>query len=210
VTLEPEIKPKPKHSARTKKAISRELAQKYADKPYAAALNLIMEETPCKKTTAHSAYKWAQKQRGATKKEKEPAAAEAPMLKIIEEKDKEPPFIQTPEPEKPEAITPEVTAPAAMPTEAEKEQLDLFRDMLRGLYDMLFGKEGLAGKYGRSKEQCERLADQQYFWLTRRYSVDDLQKFDTLLLVGAYATVVGGIAKDYLADRRKKTEGTKP
>jgi hypothetical protein len=190
----------------TKSQKAREIALKYTDKPYAAALNLIMEETPCKKTTAHSALKWAQKQKAKPEKPEAPTTEEKPTLQVISDKDKAPPFL-----EKPEAaaeVTPEVVTeakPEAV-TAAEQEQLDLFKSMFRGVYTLLFSEKGLAGKYGRSKEQCEMLADQQYNWLLRRYSVEQLNRFDTLLLIGAYATVLGGMAKDWLADRRKKAE----
>ena len=76
--------------------------------------------------------------------------------------------------------------------------------MLRGTYVLIFSQDGLLGKkYGRTEKQCEQLADMQYRWLVRRYSVEQLERFDTLLLVGAYATFLGGIAKDYIEERRK-------
>lgn len=193
--------PEPKKQSKLDRA--KELARKYSDLPYAAARNRIMEEIPCAKSVAHKAVKLVE-----VEKKKGKHAEGTPDLKIIAEPDQTPAFLE------PQVQpTPEIEAaapPAEVITPEAKEELDLFRDMLRGLYSMIFSKDGVLGeKYGRSVKQCEQLADQQFRWLMRRYSIEQLQSFDTILLVGAYATVIGGIAKDYIAERRKAPKAEK-
>lgn len=204
-TKQEKTEPKKKQS---KTALAREIALKYTDLPYAAARDKVQEEAHTSKSLAHKSVKWAQNQKEKAQKKEGKAT-----LKIIDEPDKTPEFLEAP----PEAApltdeTEPCLTPAEQPaitivTEDQKEQLDLFRDMLRGTYVLVFSEDGILGKkYGRSIKQCEQLADQQYRWLLRRYSVEDLERFDTVLLVAAYGTFLGGIAKDYLAERRKKTE----
>jgi hypothetical protein len=185
-----------------KKAV--EIATKYIDKSYSAALPLIMEETPCNKSTAHKAYHIVHDKK--TTKE-DTNKEQTPSLTIVTEKDAQLPFTEDEKPptEQPEPLTPIEEKPAIMISDEQQKQIDLFQDMFRGMYSMFFSKDGVLGeKYGRTKKQCEDLADMQFRWLIRRYSIEQLERFDTILLVGAYGTLIGGIAKDYMAERKRK------
>ena len=188
----------PKEQKKTKKARARELALEYKDLPYDEARAKIIEKVPCSRSTATKALKWFRRQEAKE-------AAAKPSLQVVEEKEKKPEFIEKPELE--EIEKPAEAPPAVEITEEAKEQLEIFKDMLRGMHFLIISEEGILGKkYGRPKEQCAQCSDQLYRWLTRRYGVEDLEKYDTILLVLSYGTLVGGIFKDVLAERRKKTE----
>jgi hypothetical protein len=194
---------------KTKQEKANEIALQHLDLPYPAALAKIKELTPCSKAVAHKAYHTAH-----PKKEKPTPKGQEPTLKVVPETKKQPPFLKE---EEIGEITPleEAEGKAAVPPPPlELQQQDeLFRDMFRGLYVQFFSKEGVLGdKYGRTVKACEQLADQQYRWIRRRYSLEQLEQWDTLLLVASYGTFFGGVVKDYLSERAKhkpKVEGEK-
>lgn len=201
MTLEPSTKEKPtKPKKKTKKAAARELALKYKDLPEHEARKKIREEVPCSRSTASKALTWLKEQQ-----EKEKAVK--PSLEVVPEEEKKPEFIEEPEkpikeikPAPPEEITPEEV----------KEQLEIFKDMLRGLHVLLISEEGILGKkYGRPEKQCVQASDQLYRWLCRRIGVEELEKWDTILLILSYGTLAGGILKDVVAERRKKESKSK-
>lgn len=180
--------------SKTKQA--RELALKYKDLTYNQARAKIMEKIPCSRSTATKGLKWFERQ---LKQEK----AAKPRFEVAAEAQKTPEFM-----EKPEEIE-EITAPSEIteitPEEVE-EQLDLFRDMMRGLHVILFAKDGLVDiliKGGVEETQAKRVSDQAYRWLLRRYSIEELEKWDTIFLVASYGTLVGTIARNALKHREK-------
>lgn len=193
---EPTTKPQEKKS---KKQQARDLALQYKTLAYHTARAKIMEEIPCSRSTATKALKWMEKQ------QKEEKIAK-PSLKVAEEAEKKPEFM-----EKPEEISPleEIAATKIeeiTPEEAE-EQLEIFRDMLRGFHVIVFAEGGLIDlllKAGVKEKQAKDVSDQLYRWLTRRYSVEDLEKWDTILLVASYGTLVGSIVKKVIENRGKK------
>lgn len=198
MTLEPSTKDKPAAKKKTKKARARELALAYKDLPEHEARKKIREEVPCSRSTASKALTWVKEQ---IKKEE----AVRPSLEVVSEEEKKPEFI-----EKPEKPIKEIKPPEEIPPEEVKEQLEIFKDMLRGLHVLLVSEEGILGKkYGRPEKQCVQASDQLYRWLSRRYGVEDLERWDTILLILSYGTLAGGILKDVVAERRKKESKSK-
>lgn len=187
---------------RTKKEQAEELALKYKDLPILEQQHKIMEEIPCSRSTALNAIK---KISDSIEREKSPEP-QKPQFKLGEEEQKEPAYLPPSQTEAPiESIEPEKPMqPLTLQPEAAEEQLDLFRDMLRGMHNLILSKEGILGeRYGRTQKQCEQASDQLFRWLCRRYSLEDLEKWDTILLIGSYGTLIGGIIKEYVAERRK-------
>ena len=202
---EPTTTPEPTKQTKKKNTAPKlpralEIAETVKDLTYSAAVSRIMEETPCSKAVAHKAFHKVVDKRNT-------ARGISPKIEIAKEDDEQPKFIETPT--NPDAEIGEIepiepTPPTIQVTDEQKEQITLIQDMLRSMYVQIASKEGFLGQhYGRSKTQCENLADIQFKWLMRRYSIDDLMKFDTIILVGAYATFIGGIAKDYIEERQK-------
>lgn len=195
----PTEQPPEKEKKKTKKTRAREKALQYKDLTDDQARTKIMEEVPCSRSTASKAVTWLRKKQEEEKGEK-------PSLKVVPEEEKKPKFLgeeerPVEEIKKEERPIEEITL---TPEEAQ-EQLDLFKDMLRGMHLLLISKDGLLGeKYGRPEKQCVQASDQLYRWLCRRYGVEDLERWDTILLVMSYGTLVGGIVKEVIAERRKK------
>ena len=108
----------------------------------------------------------------------------------------------------------EITSPSEIieiSPEKAQEELELFRDMIRGLHVILFAEGGLVDlliKGGTSEKQAKQVADQLYRWLARRYSTEQLERWDTIFLVAAYGTMAGMIVKKAL-EHRKKEENKK-
>ena len=197
MTLEPTKEAKPQKTKKvTKYAQARALALKYKDLRYDMARTKIMEEVPCSKSVAHRAIRYLEAEE---KKEK----GEKPSITIQKQEEKKPEYIEEiqptqekvePTPQKIEEITP-----------IAQEQLDYFRDMLRGVHVLVVSKDGILGKkYGRETKQCTQVSDQLYRWLCRRVGVEDLERYDTILLGLSYLTLIGSIGKDVLDERRKK------
>jgi len=195
---EPTVKPE---TQKSKKQQARDLALKYKDLMYHQARAKLMEEIPCSRSTATKALKWFEKQQ---KEEK----AVKPSIEVAAEEKKKPEFL----PEA-EIVEIEVEEPITkVSEEAAQEQLAIFQDMLRGLHILIFGEGGIVDllvKAGRPEKQVKEVSDQLYRWLTRRYTVEDLEKFDTILLVGSYGILIGSIAKDVISNRGKKKETKK-
>lgn len=192
-----EQKEKPQKS---KKARARELALKYKNLPDHQIRAKIMEKIPCARSTASKAVTWF---RGQQKKEK----TTKPQIKIVDEKKKEPEFIAEPEAEIEEIEEKPAAAPEAITPEEAQEQLDIFRDMLRGLHVIVFAEGGLVDlllKAGVKEKQAKDVSDQLHRWLCRRYSAEDMEKWDTILLVASYGTLVGTIIKNAVAKREEK------
>jgi len=194
----------------TKRSRAEELALKYKELPYDQRMTKIKEEVPCSKSVAWKAIDKIDK---SQKREKEPSRG---GFKVLEEEHKEPEFMpseaEQKKKEEPEKIEKREAEPKIEELTAEEvqEQLDIFRDMLRGTHQLILSKDGLLGeRYGRKPEQVEQASDQLYRWLRRRYGLEDLERWDTVLLVGSYGTLIGGIIKDYIQDRRKKEKEEK-
>lgn len=181
---------------KTKKQMAEELALKYKDLPYDQAITKIRAEIPTSKTTAHNAIKTVQ---AMVEKEK----AVKPSLEVEDQEKKTPEFLQEPVPiEEKEEIKPSITT--ELKPEEAAEQLELIRDMLRGVHVLLVSKEGILGeKYGRSKDQCVQVSDQLYRYLRRRISVEEFERYDTILLAISYLSLVGGVAADIIKERQK-------
>jgi len=191
-----------KEPKKTKKAIARELALRYKDLPEYEARTKIMEEVPCSRSTATKALKWMQREQ---KKEK----AVRPALEVVPEEEKEPEFLEEPIEE---IIPPEKKAITVMEPEEAAEQLEIFKGMNRGLHVLIFAEDGLIDlliKGGVKEQQAQQVADQLYRWLTRRYPPEQLEKFDTILLVASYGTLVGTIVRNALKKREKKSTSKK-
>jgi len=187
----------------TKRQRARELAAKYKGMEYTEARGKIMEEIPCSRSTATKALKWFEAQQAEE-------AEVAPSLKVVKEEKKEPPFLEPTEEKPIEEI--EAKPIEALKAEEVEEQLDLFRDMLRGLHVLILADGGvidLLTKAGRPEKQVKQVSDQLYRWLLRRYSAEDLEKFDTILLIASYGTLIGAILTEVLK-KRKKEEKKKP
>jgi len=203
MSLEPEeSKEKPK---KTKKAKARDLALKYKDLPDHQIRAKIQEEIPCARSTASKAVTWFRRQ-----ETKEKAAK--PSIKVVDEKKKEPEFIaETEEAEIEEIAEKPAAPPEEITPEEAQEQLNIFKDMNRGLHVILFAKDGLVDmliKGGVEEKQAKDVADQLYRWMARRYSAEELEKFDTIFLFASYGTMIGTIVRNALKNR-KKGEKTK-
>lgn len=168
----------------------------------------IAEKLDCGVTTA-----WRGIKRAKEELEKGLRKAIEPRREIAEEPEKKPAYVS----EKEEGIQKVTALEEIAPTEPtraikpeEAEQIEAFRDMLRGTHILFMSKEGLLGqKYGHSKEVCIQTSDQFYRWLTRRYGVEELEKFDTILLFMAYANFVGNPVLIYVRERQRKAEEEK-
>jgi len=179
---------------------ARQIATQLFDSmPYDELKTKIKEDVPCSRTLAHNAIAWV-------RRKKAEGTAQKPSVEIVHEEKKEPAFIEEPR-ERIEPIKPEEPKPIEqiepMPV---MEELEIFKDMLRGFYIMILSKKGLLGsKYGRDEEQCVQCSDQMFRWLYRRYG-EELLKHDTILLVLSHGALLGGIGAEWLTDRRKKQE----
>lgn len=166
----------------------------------------IMEEVEpdgCSRTTVWTAKKKVEAEQPSAKK------AEAPQVEIVDEAEKKPEFLPEREPEAIEEIKP-VEEIAAPPLAPELEgQIEVFRDMMRGLYVLLLSKETLGEKYGKPREQCVQCADQLYRWLTRRIDPEDLERYDTVLLVGSHIALIAPIVVTFAKERREKLSSQK-
>lgn len=165
----------------------------------------IAERLDCGVTTAWRGIKRAKKElEGLMEK------AVKPTRKITEEPEKKVPYI----PEKEEGIAKVKPLEEIAPTEPTRElpaeqveQIEAFRDMLRGTHILFMSKEGLLGqKYGHSKDMCVQTSDQLYRWLTRRYGVEELEKYDTILLFMTYANFVGNPVLTYARERQRRAK----
>ena len=184
--------------SKTEKA--KEIAKANPNLSYGELKTKIQEEVPCSRTLAHNAITQI---RGAIEQTK----PQEPKLIIEKEEKKEPAFIE--EPRELEEIKPFKPEEEAKPIEEIKPEellpdLEVFRDMMRGFYTMILGKDGFLGeKYGRDTKQCVQCSDQMYRWLYRRYG-EELLKYDTVLLVLSHGALIGGIMSEWLNERRKR------
>ena len=208
MSLEPQKQPQPipteKKEQKSKRAQAEDLALQYKDLPYPERRTKIMELVPCSRSVAVKACKKVSRALKAEKQQK-------PSFTVKKSEEKEAPHITKPikgEPESLELQPAEKTIEELTPQEMQ-EQLDLFQDMLRGFHCLIFADGGITDlllKAGRPEKQVKQVSDQLYRWLLRRYSVEDLEKWDTLLLVASYGTLVGGIIKDVVTNRAKKED----
>lgn len=192
----------PKEPKKTKTARARELALQYKDLTEHEARTKIMEEIPCSRSTASKAVTWIRKQLEEEK-------AVKPKLEVVPEEEKKPEFIEKPI----EEIKPPPKPIEEIPPTPEEitEQLEIFKNMLRGLHVLIFAEDGLVDlltKGGVPEDQAKQVSDQLYRWLTRRYPPEELEKFDTILLVASYGTLVGTVVRNIIVTR-KKEEGRK-
>ena len=202
MSLEPaETAAEPKKK-RSKKARARDLALRYKELPYDQAKTKIMEDIPCSRSTAIKALKWVQKEQAKEK-------AVKPSLEVVAEEEKKPEFLEKPIEEIPIR---EERALTELPAEQVTEQLEIFKSMLRGLHVILFAEDGLVDmliKGGVEEKQAHQVSDQLYRWLTRRYPPEELERFDTILLVASYGTLAGTVVRNALKKREKKSASKK-
>lgn len=183
---------------------AKKLAMQFKDMPYHELKVKIKETVPCGSTTAHKAIKWVEKEIA------KPAEGEEPILKIEEEKPKEPLAPQLAE--LPEAIPSELRAvPTEKPLEeitevpeVPEEKIMVVKDTLRSLHILFLSKKGLLGeKYGNNEEACIEVSDMAYRWMEKRAGAEVLERYDTAFLVMGYVGLIGNPAVQYVRDRQK-------
>jgi len=87
------------------------------------------------------------------------------------------------------------------------EDVEIFRNMLQGLYTLLCSKEGVLGKeYGRPKESCIEIADQTYRYVARRVDSEDLEQYDTYILVLSHVAFLAPIAWEFVQKKRAEAK----
>ena len=175
---------------------------KYKDLPDDQKLVKVMEDLNIAKSTGYRALRMAR--RRLAKETLPPAERKAapPSIEVTGEQREKPPYL--PDEERPRRPLAEEEIEEVRPIPAE-ELPDFFRDSLRGTYCLLLSDDGILGKkYGRPKEQVVLCSDSLYRWFSKRIPAADLEKYDTILLIINHLTLIGGIAKPYLDDRRKQ------
>lgn len=187
-------------TSKTEKA--RQIATElFEQMPYDELKTKIKEDVPCSRTLAHNAIAWV-------RRKKTEGTPQKPTVEIVAEEKKEPAFIEEPTERIEEKAAEEPKPIQEIEPMPVIEELDIFKDMLRGFYIMILSKKGMLGsKYGRNEDQCVQCSDQMFRWLYRRYG-EELLKQDTILLVLSHGALIGGIMTEWWNDR-KKTEAKK-
>ena len=152
----------------------------------------IMELTPCSKTTAFNAIKWATQQRAET--------AKKPPEVIVTEEKAEPKFMPEAPPEAPEEE--EVEAPP----EAPEIPIELKISDVENFFDAMFGKDTWGDDYGMDKGKCHSLGRLWYpVFLKHWEKIVETWGLEIMAVVGT-VFIVGGHIR---AVRRKKPEKPK-
>lgn len=162
----------------------------------------IAEKVGCSKALV---YKQLRKM---PKPEIAPTPTPAEAVVVVEEGEE----IEVPAEEKvPAREIVEVPAERPKPSVAEAlEEIKVMKDMLRGLYILGLSDQGVLGsKYGRPEDQCVRVSDQTYRWLSRRATPEQLESYDTILLALSHLALIAPIVKDVIEERRKKPKKVK-
>ena len=166
-------------------------------------LTNIMEDLNIAKSTGYRCLRIARRRLAKEKLPPEKRETVPPSIEMIGEKREKPPYLPAEaERKRPIAEAEQIEEIRPIPSE---ELPDFFRDSLRGTYCLLLSDDGILGKkYGRPKEQVVLCSDSLYRWFSKRIPLADLEKYDTILLIINHLTLIGGIAKPYLDERRKK------
>ena len=169
-------------------------------------IKLLQKGVGCSSTTAIRALKRA---RGKYEKGV-PIKAE---IEVGGEKKGEIPFIKKHEEvakiDKKKEIEEIAPPEPAIPPE-RAEELNVFRDMLRGIHITMFSKEGLLGKkYGHKKEICVGTSDNLYRYLVHKFGADVLESHSFELMLVSYGYLITDPIGLYVKERREQSEKEK-
>ena len=193
---------------------AKEIALKYVDLPYAAARNKVREETPCAKTTAHKAVKYAESMKG-----KAPDLPQEPKVTVIDEAKKEPAFLGEP------------AQPAAAPTGETLEGLEeipqpalvqkvlaegeLTPEDLQSLFEAANDAIGTISEKRRPSDKSAKILGKLWYkpfnaWWTSISEKNPLLVVAVLVTVMVYAPSLIGVVIDWRNSRQKTIQKPLP